>query len=177
MFEDNVAMVATHDPAVALDQGDGSMPMHAAENSTPNSPAPGSVDGSAKDRLQEINQLIHVMRDKLAVSQQQLEAKDAEINDLKEENDLILLQLHQVQEELETIFLDREEKKAELSWYRDQLTHWTKMVKSYADLLQKAMTVAGRAIPASPIRQNRGHRKKRNLLMGQWRPWKAVRRS
>ena len=162
MFEDDVAIDVAHDQVAAPDQMDGPMPTLAVEKSAPSSPAPAALNGHTQDQLQEINQLINdleaateaqnanvvILRGKLAVSQQQLETKAAELEDLKEEaelalqqllaaqvqleeqclaikeskeeNELILLQLHQAQEELEDTLLDRQEKEAKLEFNRNK---------------------------------------------------------
>jgi chromosome segregation ATPase len=61
-----------------------------------------------KSELESSNQGLEAANEKLA-------SKESGLEELKEENELILLQLHQVQEELEMIFFDKLEsdKKAE----------------------------------------------------------------
>ena len=99
MFEDDVSIDVAHDQVAARDQIDGSMPMHVVEKSASSSPAPAALNGHTQDQLQEINQLINdleaateannanvvILRGKLAVSQQQLETKAAELEGLLKE--------------------------------------------------------------------------------------------
>lgn len=55
----------------------------------------------AKNQICELQKIVIDYR-------QQIEALNDEKNDLLEENDLLLLQLHQVQEELEALFLQHQ---------------------------------------------------------------------
>jgi chromosome segregation ATPase len=135
MFEDNDANTLAHDQVVARDQMDGSLRTQAVEGFVPSSPAPAALNGHALDRMQEINQLINdlevatkatnasvsILRGKLAVSQQQLEAKAAELEGLQEEAARHQQQLQATQAELAAVSASKASLDADYSASQQQL--------------------------------------------------------
>jgi chromosome segregation ATPase len=133
---------------VQLNQIDGSVSLRASHVLSVHSPA-AEVNCHMEDNLREINRLIDELEAKsagfedlkeeadLALQQLQdaqvqleeqslafeeqgraFEEQSRALKESKEENELILFQLHQVQEELETVFLDGREKESKLKFNR-----------------------------------------------------------
>ena len=65
---------------------------------------------------------------RLSELQEQLKAAQAETKDAREEAELTLLQLHQVQEELEHYFLDSRSKEELLQQYNQQTNDMKKLI-------------------------------------------------
>ncbi|MGZ5535995.1 MAG: hypothetical protein ACXWFP_15755 [Methylobacter sp.] len=78
----------------------------------------------------EIDQLTKIHGDILAGHSQQQQDVETRLKDAEQENDLLLLQLHQVQEELEHYFLQYQDKQRELQHTE---TRWQRMLQRNPD--------------------------------------------
>ena len=111
-----------------------------------NSPAPVLLDGHVQDTLREMNQLID---DFEAATQGAKEELEKELADVREESELLLLQLHQLQEELEYYFLENQRKDEKLHWLRGQRELLLRMLRVQGRFQQRFLALDGRiALPS-----------------------------
>ena len=77
------------------------------------------------------------------------EGLERELIDAREESELLLLQLHQVQEELEYYFLENQRKEEKLHWLRGQRELLLRMLRLHGRFKQRFLALDGRiALPS-----------------------------
>ncbi|WP_448871324.1 hypothetical protein [Desulfobulbus propionicus] len=85
--------------------------------------------------LSEQLQHVHELRSNL----KKIQVSDSELNELKQENELLLLQLHQVQEELEKTFLENRERSAALEEEKKKQTQKAVQTKQDYQILEQQL--------------------------------------
>ena len=126
------------------------MSIHSVEESASSSSTSVLLKGQAQNSLQEINQLI----DDLEVAAQATkEGLERELGDVSEESELLLLQLHQVQEELEYYFLENQRKDEKLHWLRGQRDLLLRMLRLQGRFQHRFLVLDGRIALTSLRRQ------------------------
>ena len=129
---------------------DGFTSIYSAEESASNSSVPSVLNGHEQDKLHEINQLIDDVEAATRATQEGLER---ELADVREESELVLLQLHQVQEQLEYYFLENQRKDEKLLWFREQRELLLSMLRLQGRFQQRFLALNGRIALTSLRRQ------------------------
>lgn len=105
----------------------------------------GDVVGAAWSAYRQVLKAMTTQQEQasreLADQRRQLEEQSAELERYRSENELLLSQLHQVQEELEATFLDGREKQAEAKSRLAELTHQLEKNRNRVEELKKRVAL------------------------------------
>jgi hypothetical protein len=125
---------------------DGSTSIYVVDESASSSSVPPVLNGHAQVLLQGVNQLIDDLE---VVTQATKEGLERELYDAREQSELLLLQLHQVQEELEYYFLENRRKDIKLQWLLGQVDILRRLLRLQVRFQRRLMALYGRiALPS-----------------------------
>lgn len=113
--------------------------------------SPGFQQDPLSAELEDLKEKADLILCQLQTAQAQLEAEIYSHEAAREENSLLLKELHQAQEELEKYYFYAQEQRlvldrttSKLSWKRDQLNKLTQLIKGHVGLQKRTLSLATR---------------------------------
>lgn len=154
--------------AVSAQLMDRAIATFAAQNTAAVQELTGELEASSLALAREVADPIPPVDDLLAAYAEQREVREHTLSQLQDENELLLLQLHQVQEEFEQYFLENQDKdkrftelrneKAKLEktnrYLEDQLERATRNLEDIKKSLSWRLTVPLRSLRGGPRRRS-----------------------